>query len=265
MNSIEQKMHLLKLGRMRTIYPDWLVRAAEVGMDYAEFLEQLLSEEVLARQENQLKKRLKSAGFPFDATVEQFDFSRHPELKRSVLLRFFDSSFVEKKQNLLLLGASGLGKTHLAISCGVKMAQLGYTVKFITAQKLANAVLLTRNRAELERILQPLLKCQLLILDELGYLPLEERVGPVLFELVSGRYQKGATIITSNKALAQWNELLVGEDNALIVALLDRLLHNGEAFYLRGTSYRTLGKERDLPKLKKEEPPADNSQSGQVA
>ena len=92
-------------------------------------------------------------------------------------------------------------------------------------------------------MLEPLLKCQVLILDELGYLPADERIGPILYELVSGRYQKGATVITSNKSLSSWGELVGGNDTALMVAIIDRLLHQGEVFYLRGNSYRTLGKE----------------------
>lgn len=131
----------------------------------------------------------------------------------------------------------------MAVSVGLKMVQLGYTVRFITAQKLVNAVLAATNRNEVEKVLNPLLKCQLLILDELGYLPADERIGPILFELVSGRYQKGATVITSNKSLSSWGELVAGNDTALMVAVIDRLLHHGEVFYLKGSSYRTLGKE----------------------
>ncbi len=243
MNSLEQKLHILKLGRLGQVYLEWIERARETEMDYGEFLEEVLSEELVARQENQLKKRLQNAGFPFEATLEQFDFSRHPELKRTVMLRFFDSSFVEKAQNLILAGSSGLGKTHLAVSVGIKMAQLGYSVKFITAQQLVNRIMTTTNRLEIARVLEPLTRCQLLILDELGYLTMDERVGPVLYELISARYLKGATIITSNKNLSSWGELLAGGDSALMVAIIDRLLHHGEAFYLKGSSYRTLGKE----------------------
>jgi DNA replication protein DnaC len=107
-----------------------------------------------------------SANFPFDARVEQFDFSRHPELKRNVMTRFFDSSFVEKAGALLLIGPSGVGKTHLAV--GSRMAQLGYSVRFITAHQLANGVLSATKRSEVEKLLIPLIKCQLLILAELG-------------------------------------------------------------------------------------------------
>jgi DNA replication protein DnaC/transposase InsO family protein len=195
----------------------------------------------LARQENQLRRKMQTAGFPYAATIDQFDFTLRPELKRTVMLRFFDSSFIATASSLLLIGASGLGKTHLAVALGTKMVQLGYTVRFVMAQHIANAVLTATTRSEITRLIAPLVKCDLLILDEFGYLSMEPQVGPVLYEIISGRYQKGATVITSNKSLASWGEL-VG-DTALMMAIIDRLLHQGEVFYLRGSSYRMRGKE----------------------
>jgi DNA replication protein DnaC len=121
------------------------------------------------------------------------------------------------------------------------MVQLGYRVRFTTAQQLANAVLAASSRVEVARVIHPLRACELLILDEFGYLPLDPQVGPVLYEVLAGRYEKGATIMTSNTSLASWGEV-VG-DTALTMALVDRLLHHGEVLYLRGASYRLRGKE----------------------
>lgn len=238
---LEQKLAALHLGRIRQIYPSWIEQAATSNLGYGEFLDQLLTEELLARQENQLRRKMKAAGFPYPATIEQFDFSARPELKRPVILRFFDSSFVTTASSLLLIGPSGLGKTHLAIALGTKLVQLGYSVRFVVAQQLATALLETTARRDVTQLIQPLITCDLLILDEFGYLPLDLQVGPVLYEIIAGRYQKGATIITSNKSLATWGELI--GDTALMMAILDRLLHHGEVFYLRGTSYRLRGKE----------------------
>lgn len=240
--ALDHKLTQLKLSRVREVYPQWISQAEQQSMGYAEFLDELLAEEVVNRQENQIRRKLKAAGFPFAATLEQFDFSLRPELKRAVMVRFFDSSFIEKAGALILIGASGLGKTHLAVALGTKMVQLGYTVRFVTAQQFANSVLSAPSRAEVERVLQPLIKCDLLILDEFGYLSVEPRLGPALYELISGRYAHRATVITSNKSLASWGEL-VGGDTALMMAIIDRLLHHGEVFYLRGSSYRMRGKE----------------------
>src|SRR2546430_16026591 len=121
------------------------------------------------------------------------------------------------------------------------MVQWGSSVRFVMAQHIANAVLTATTRNEITRLIEPLVKCDLLILDEFGYLSMEPQVGPVLYELISGRYEKGATVITSNKSPTSWGEL-VG-DTALMMAIIDRLLHHGEVFYFRGSSYRMRGKE----------------------
>jgi DNA replication protein DnaC len=239
--SLDQKLTALKLARIRQVYPRWVEQAAQTQLGYADLLDELVTEELLARQEHQLRRRLRQANFPYAATIEQFDFTLRPELKRTVILRYLDSSFVTGAGSLLLIGASGLGKTHLAIAVGTKMVHLGYRVRFLTAQQLANAVLAAPGRVEVAHLVQPLLMCHLLILDEFGYLPLDSQVGPVLYEVLAGRYEKGATIITSNKSLSSWGQV-VG-DTALMMALADRLLHHGEVFYLRGSSYRMRGKE----------------------
>lgn len=245
-SALAPKLTQLRLTRIGEVVDQWIAQAEQHQLGYGEFLEELLSEELLTRQEHAIRRQLKAAGFPFAATLEQFEFSRRPELKRAVMVRFFDSAFVEKAGCLILIGPSGLGKTHLVVALGTKMIQLGYRVCFLTAQTFANQVLAAPSRAAVERLLQPLLRCDLLILDEFGYLPIDPRLGPVLYELISGRYEKRATAITSNKSLASWGEV-IGGDSALMMAILDRLLHHGEVFYLRGTSQRLRGKEALLP------------------
>src|SRR5260370_851366 len=141
--TLDQKLAALKLGRMRQVYASWIEQAVHSELGYAEFLEQLVTEELLARQENHLRRKMKAAGFPYPATIEQFDFSLRPELKRSVLMRFLDSSFVTNASSLLLIGPSGLGKAHLAISVGAKLVQVRYSVRSVVAQRLLNAVLTT--------------------------------------------------------------------------------------------------------------------------
>ena len=241
-SNLEHKLTRLKLSRIREVYPSWIAQAEQHELGYAEFLDELLSEELVGRQENQIRRKLKAAGFPFAATLEGFDFSLRPELKRAVMVRFFDSAFIEKAGALILIGPSGTGKTHLAVALGTRMVQLGYNVRFVTAQHFANAILAATNRTEMERVLRPLIRCDLLILDEFGYLSVAPQIGPALYELVSARYLHRATVITSNKSLASWGEV-VGGDTALMMAIIDRLLHHGDVFYLRGASYRLRGKE----------------------
>jgi DNA replication protein DnaC len=256
--SLEQKLTQLKLSRTREVYAHWVKEAEVHQLGYAEFLDGLLSEEVISRQENQIRRQLKAAGFPFAATLEQFDFSLHPELKRSLMVRFFDRTFIEQAQSLILVGASGLGKTHLAIALGTKMVQLGYRVRFLTAQYLANQIGAAADRPAIEQLLRPLVRCDLLIVDEFGYLTVDPQVGPILYELVAARYEQRATVITSNKSLSQWGEV-VGGDTALMMAILDRLLHHGEVFYLRGASFRMRGKEALLMAKEASTPSVESS------
>ncbi|MDQ5853422.1 MAG: IS21-like element helper ATPase IstB [Chloroflexota bacterium] len=241
-SNLEHKLTQLKLSRIREVYPSWIAHAEQHQLGYAEFLDELLSEEVVGRQENQIRRKLKAAGFPFAATLEGFDFSLRPELKRAVMVRFFDSAFIEQAGALILIGPSGTGKTHLTIALGTRMVQLGYSVRFVTAQQFANAILAAPSRAEVERVLRPLIQCDLLIVDEFGYLPVAPQLGPALYELISARYLQRATVITSNESLANWGDV-IGGDTALMMAMIDRLLHHGEVFYLRGASHRMRGKE----------------------
>jgi DNA replication protein DnaC len=256
--TLDQQLAALKVGRIRQVSPHWLEQAVQSQLGHGECLEQLLTEELLARQENQLRRKLKAAGFPYLATIDPFDCSRRPELKRAVLIRFFDRSFITKACSLVLIGPSGLGKTHLAVALGTKMVQWGYRVRFVGAHQLANAVVAAATRAERAGLIGSLITCELLILDEFGYLPLNPQIGPVLDELIAGRYEQGATVMTSNKSLASWGEV-VG-DSALMMASIDRLLHHGEVFYLRGSSSRLRGKEAvALTASKSGEPAASTS------
>jgi DNA replication protein DnaC len=233
---MQQLMTRLKLARVRDVYEAWLERATQDSLSYRDFLEGLLQEEILAREENQLRRRLKLAGFPFEKTIDQFDFSYRPELKKQVILRYVDDSFITAGESLVLVGPAGLGKTHLSVAIGLKMVQRGYVVRFITVQALLNQVLARRDLEARQKVLKPLLTCDLLILDELGYLSHPVDVGPLLYEVIAGRYEHKATIITSNKSLSDWSRVL--HDSALAAALIDRLMHHGEVFYLKGESYR---------------------------
>ena len=256
---IDVLLRSLRLPRIRQVFRERLVQCGREETTLADFLGGLLEEEVTSREEAHTRNLLKRANFPFDKTLEQFDFRRHPELRRQVFQNYLDPGFIRQGQTLVLIGPAGLGKTHLGVAIGTYMVQRGFDVRFTRVQSLMNRVLDADGARERDRILRPYIKCDLLLLDEFGYLMPEAETGPVLYELIAERYERRATIITSNKSLTDWGKVL--NDTALASALVDRLMHHGEVFYLKGESYRLKGRALQVDGDRRQDPGSDGGDS----
>lgn len=217
-------------------------QAAQKQLDYKAFLVQALETEWQGRYQKGIEVRLRQARFPWLKTLDQFDFDFQPSLDRRQVRELAGMSFVERAHNVVLLGPPGVGKTHLAIGLGVKAVEAGYSVLFLTLESLMVRLVKAFNENRLERSLQQLVYPKVLIIDEIGYLPLSNLEASLFFRLVTRRYERASLIVTSNKSFLDWGEIF--NDPVVATAVLDRLLHYSTTLNIKGESYRLKEKRR---------------------
>jgi DNA replication protein DnaC len=220
-------------------------RARAEQWPYEQFLESLLEAEVFARDASGARMRVRTAGFPALKTLEDFDWTAQPSAEKPLVLHLAQLAWIEEQANVCFLGPPGTGKTHLAIALSLKACERGYRVAFATAQEWVSRLEAAQDRNQLEAELRRLERYQLLVVDEVGYLPLERQAANLLFALVSRRYERGSIIVTSNRGFEQWGEIL--GDAMVAAALIDRLVHHATMIALKGKSYRL--RERGLDVL----------------
>lgn len=233
----------LRLGRLTEVLDGHTQRAVAANMSYLDFLRGLIQEAVSAQDSRIVNGRIKAAHFPYLKTLDQFDFTFQPSVSRQKIADLATLRFVENHENVLLLGPPGVGKTHLAIALALKACAAGYRVLFTTLADLVAQLHAALADRSLAARLKALSRVALLIIDEVGYVPLDKTGADHLFQVIARRYETGSIILTSNKAFTEWGNLL-GGDSVVASAVLDRLLHHSMVFNIKGESYR-LREKRD--------------------
>lgn len=220
----------LRLNQTEEILETVIRNAEEEKISYLAFLDRLLEEEVAAKEKRRIQVAMKTAGLPFAKTIEEYDFSFHPDLDKKMVMELFDLSFLTRHENVIFLGPPGVGKTHLAIALAIKACHLGFTVYFTTMDTLMVKLKEPHTRSK------AYLKSNLVIVDEAGYLPVDSKEAYLFFQFVSYRYERSSTIVTSNKSFSDWQELF--GDPVIATAILDRFLHHCRVINIKGHSYR---------------------------
>jgi len=237
---IEGHMRALKLKGMIPVYKELSGRAAAGNLQYEEYLALLLEEEVKRKTDGSVKTKIVKSRLPYLKTIEEFDFSYQPGLKEKEVIRLSSLEFIEQKGNVIFLGPPGVGKTHLSVGRAMKACIARYRVLFTITQRLIEDLMLSKKDGSIVEKLLYYSRLHLLIIDELGYMPITREQANILFPLISMRYEKGSIILTSNYNFDEWGKVF--EDNVVASAIIDKLVHHASIFYINGSSYRLKNK-----------------------
>jgi DNA replication protein DnaC len=236
-DSLTKLLLRLQLPFIRAHYHELAQTAVEQQWGHLEYLQRLIEGEVARREDKSLAQRIRRARFPLSKTLDQFQWNWPKKINRAQIQNLFRLNFVEQKTNAIFLGGVGLGKTHLCIALGHAACQRGYSVLFTTAIDIIHTLSAAAATGSLKRTMQRYLKPKLLVVDELGYLPIDKHGADLLFQIISERYERGAILMSTNRAFKNWPEIF-NNDTTLTSALLDRLLHHAETCVVEGKSYR---------------------------
>lgn len=234
---IDQNLTYLKLSFMQDNYQEMAVQAAKKHCSHVDYLEKLVEGEAAMRRDRFIERRIRLARFPVIKTLDQFNWSWPKNINRLQVQNLFRLQFIKNKSNVIFLGGVGLGKTHLASALGYAACLKGHSVLFATAIDVINTLTAAKSVGRMKQELKKYTRPPLLILDELGFLPIDKAGADILFQVFSLRYEQGALVITSNRAFKDWAEIF-NNDNTLTSAILDRLLHHAETVLIEGKSYR---------------------------
>lgn len=243
-DTLEQQLAALKLPFLRQHYQDTARQAVAKALGHVDYLAMLIDGEHRQRQQHSTERRIRQARFPYLKTLDQFDFSFPKRIDRLKVQDLFRLTFVRDRANVMFVGGCGLGKTHLAIAMAHQACLAGHSVLFTTAIDLINVLSAAQAAHRLDQELRRYAKPDVLLLDELGYLPIDRYGADLLFQVISARYERGSIILTTNRAFKDW-AVMFNNDATLTSAVLDRLVHHHELIIVEGPSYRIRKAKKD--------------------
>jgi len=235
--SLKQALLTLHLKTMTEMLEEILKQGERENLSAVDILSLLAAQEMAAREQRRVKTRVAQANFPVLKTLDAFDFSFPKSINKSQILNLFDLHFIEKKENAILMGPPGTGKTHIGLSLGYHACQHGIRTLFTTAMNLINQLSASLADRSFLKAMKLFTSPRLLIIDELGYLPVDKQGAELLFQVISNRYECGSIAVTTNRAFRDWGAIL-NNDNTLASAMIDRLVHHGVLVQIKGDSYR---------------------------
>jgi DNA replication protein DnaC len=243
---LDRDLAELKLPEIAKNYREVLEEAARKGSSMLEVLATLFGIEQAARQQRALERRLREARLPKPKTVAEYDFNFPKRIPKAAILRLFDCDFIGRHGCAVLIGPTGTGKSHLLAALGYTACERGYSLRYTRVVDMINHLTTAQINGLLGKALKTYIRPTLLLLDELGYLPIDKRGADLLFQVVAARYESGSIVLTTNRPFREWGALF-DVDNTLATALIDRLMHHGEAIVIQGDSYRMRDKDSDPP------------------
>lgn len=234
---LKESLLALRLKTMAEILEETLKKSRTDNLSSIDILFILASQEIAARQERLVKTRITQAQFPVIKTLDAFDFFFPKSINKSLILNLFDLHFIEEKHNVIIMGPPGTGKTHLALALGYQACLQGIKTRFTTAINLINLLSASLSDNSFLSAMKKFTSPRILIIDEIGFLPVDKQGAEILFQVISNRYECGSIVITTNRAFRDWGKIL-NNDNTLASATIDRLVHHGTLVQIKGDSYR---------------------------
>lgn len=233
---LESHLKRLKMPKTIKIYESMAREAVENNLSYEEYLLCVIEQEIQQRESNSVQRGIRNAAFPVIKTLDNFDFKEVPSLNKAKILKLLQCDYIKNKENIVMVGNSGVGKTHVATALGYEACRKGLKVKFYTVAGLINELITAQQEYRLAKFEKQWAIPHLIILDEFGYIPFSKTGAELLFQFCSNRYERGSLIITTNLSFPRWTEVL--GDEQMTAALLDRITHNAHILNITDDSYR---------------------------